>query len=326
MTIASKRRALLIAAAAFGGVPIRALAQQPPARPIRWIVPYPAGGGSDFFARTVGAQMAQQMGQPVVIDNKPGAATIVGAQELAKAPNDGSTVMSADNGTLVFNAALYRKLPYDPQRDLLPVGLMARFPLILVANPAAGFRSAGDFVRTAMAQPGKLSYASPGAGSPHNLAMELVKQRTGTFVVHIPYRGAAPAVQDVLGNQVPLMVIDTAVGLPHIRSGKLVPLGVLAKQRLEALPQAPTLQEQGIGDTEVFAWQAMVVPAATPRETVNALWTQLQRALTTADVAKKLQEFGLQVTPAGPDEAAAYIRTEIDRWHALIRQRGLVLE
>jgi len=165
-----------------------------------------------------------------------------------------------------------------------------------------------------------------GAGSPHHLAMELIKQRTQTYIVHVPYRGAAPAVQDVLGNQVPVMVIDTAVGLPHIRAGKLVPLGVLSRQRLAALPDVSTLEQQGVKDTEVYAWQGMIVPAGTPRELVVRLNAELVKALNVPDVAGKLRDFGLEPTPSTPEQMGAYIQSEITRWHALIRERKLTLE
>ena len=289
------RRRVLATAAAVTLLPSSAIfAQTYPAKPVRWIVPYPPGGGSDFLARTVGAQMEKQLGQPLVIENRPGAATMIGAEAVARGTADGYTLLSGDNGTFVFNTALYKKVPYDPAKDFAPVGLMARFPLIVVANPSTGFKTMRDLVDAAKKEPGKLSYASVGAGSPHHLAMELIKDRTGAFIVHIPYRGAAPAVQDVLGNQLPVMVIDTAVGLPHIRAGKLVPLGVLSRQRLAALPNVPTLEEQGIRDTEVYAWQGMAVPAATPREVTAKLTTELNRAITTPEVTRKLQEFGLE--------------------------------
>ena len=316
----------LLAAGALAALPRLHAQTTFPTRPIKWIVPYPAGGGSDFLARTVGEQLQKQMGQPVVIENRPGAATMIGAEAVARAQADGYTVLSADNGTLVFNTALYRKVPYDPLKDFAPVGLMARFPLILVANPATGYKNASDFVAAAKARPGQLSYASVGAGSPHHLAMELVKQQTDLYVLHIPYRGAAPAVQDVLGNQVPLMVIDTAVGLPHVRSGKLVALGVLTRQRLPALPNVPTLEEQGIRETEVYAWQGMVVPAATPRDIVMRLSNELSRAISAPEVSRKLQDFGLESTPSTPEQMAAFVKTETERWHALIKRRGLTLE
>ncbi len=321
------RRRLLATTAAVALLPHAAgRAQAYPSKPVRWIVPYPAGGGSDFLARSVAAQLEKQLGQPLVVENRPGAATMIGAEAVARAPADGYTLLSGDNGTFVFNTALYKKVPYDPLKDFAPIGLMARFPLIVVANPTAGWKTMRDLVDASKKQPGKLSYASVGAGSPHHLAMELIKDRTGAFIVHIPYRGAAPAVQDVLGNQLPVMVIDTAVGLPHIRSAKLVPLGVLSRQRLAALPNVPTLEEQGIRDTEVYAWQGMVVPAATPREITSRLTTELSRAINTPDVTRRLQEFGLEPIPGSAEQMAVYIRSETARWHALIRQRGLTLD
>lgn len=320
------RRRLLLSVPALAAAPLAARAQSWPTRPVRWVVPYPAGGGSDFLARTLGAQLEKQLGQPIVVENRPGAATMIGAEAVAKAAPDGYTLLSADNGTLVFNTALYRKVPYDPVKDFAPVGLMARFPLILVTNTNTGYKTARDLVAAAKQRPGWLSYASAGAGSPHHLAMELFKYKSGAFIVHIPYRGAAPAVQDVLGNQVPVMVIDTAVGLQHIRAGKLVPLGVFSPKRLAALPNVPTLEEQGIGDTEVYAWQGMVVPAATPRELTARLSTELGRAIAVPEVTRKLQDFGLEPIPGSAEQMAQYVRSETARWHALIRERNLTLD
>jgi tripartite-type tricarboxylate transporter receptor subunit TctC len=319
-----RRRLLCAGAVALAIRPVTAQAY--PSRPVRWIVPYPAGGGSDFLARTLGAQLEKQLAQPFVVENRPGAATMIGAEAAARATADGYTLLTADNGTLVFNTALYRKVPYDPVKDFAPVALMARFPLILAANPSAGFKSATDLIAAAKREPGRLSYASAGAGSPHHLAMELLKQRSGAFIVHIPYRGAAPAVQDVLGNQVPVLVIDTAVGLPHLRSGKLVALGVFSRQRLPTLPNVATLEEQGLRDTEVHAWQGMVVPAATPRDVVVRLSTEVNRALASADVAGKLQEFGLEPLGGTPEQMANFVKSETARWHGLIQARGLKLD
>jgi tripartite-type tricarboxylate transporter receptor subunit TctC len=323
----AQRRVLLLAASAapFALLPAAARAQAFPNKPIRWIVPYPPGGGSDFLARTVGAQLSTQLGQPVVIENRPGAATAIGAQEVQRAAADGYTVGSADNATLVFNSALYPKLSYDPAQ-LAPLGLMARFPLILVTHPSLGFKTARELFEAARKAPGKFSYASVGAGSPHHLAFELLKERTQTFIVHVPYRGAAPAVQDVLGNQVPMMMIDTAVGLPHIRAGRLVPLGVASKARLASLPDVPTFEEQGIKDTEMFAWQGLVAPQGLPADISARLSGELQKALAVPEVARKLTDFGLEVTPSTPQQMASYMQAEIQRWHALIKARGLRLE
>ncbi len=195
-----------------------------PAKPIRWLVPYAAGGGSDFLARTIGQKLSAQVGQPVLVDNKPGGNTALAAAETARAPADGYTVLSADNGTLVFNPALYTTLTYSPTKDLAPVTLMGRFPMILVVGSGSDATSAKDFI--AKAKPGGFNYASAGAGSPHHLAMELLKVEAGLFMVHVPYRGAAPALADVVGGQVPAMMVDLAAGSGFIKGGKVKALAV----------------------------------------------------------------------------------------------------
>jgi tripartite-type tricarboxylate transporter receptor subunit TctC len=222
--VTATRRTLLCTSAALsallGLMPVAAQAQAWPNKPVRWVVAYPAGGGSDFLARQLAPQLGKQLGQTIVIDNRPGAAGMIGTDNAAKSPPDGYTIVTGDNGAMVFHSAMYRRVPYDPQ-DLMPIGFMARFPLILAVNPASGFTSAKQLIEELKKYPGKYSYASPGVGSPHHLAMELFKDRTNTFVVHVPYRGTAMAVQDVIGGQVPMMVLDTAAGLPQIKAGKI---------------------------------------------------------------------------------------------------------
>ncbi|MBC7500895.1 MAG: tripartite tricarboxylate transporter substrate binding protein, partial [Herminiimonas sp.] len=188
----------LLAAGVLSMAGSLAIAQSYPVRNVKWIVPYPPGGGSDVIARTIGAQLSKQLAQPVIIDNRPGAATMIGADAAARSPADGYTIFSGDNGTYVFNSALYKKMSYDPQKDFAPVTLIARFPLVLVVNPNAGFKNAQDLIAQVRRAPGKFNYASGGAGSPHHLAMEMIKQKADAYIVHIPYRGAAPALQDVL--------------------------------------------------------------------------------------------------------------------------------
>ena len=203
--------------------------------------------------------MGKQMGQTIVIDNRPGAAGIIGTEVASKAPGDGYTLLTGDNGAMVFHTALYKSLPYNPA-DFVPIGFMASFPLILVVNPNAGFANAAQFLEAVKRNPGKYSYASPGAGSPHHLAMELLKQRTGSFIVHVPYRGTAPAMQDVMSGQVPIMVVDTAAGLAQIRSGKLKALAVLSKHRIALLPDVPTLSEVGGPRAEGLRGQRLARP------------------------------------------------------------------
>lgn len=318
-------RGALVAVLALLASTTPAPAADYPDRPLRWVVAYPAGGGSDFLARTVAVRLSAQLGQPIVIDNRPGAATIIGAQQAALAPGDGYTIFTADNGSLIFNPALYVKLPYKVA-DFAPIGLMARFPLILVSTPGSGFATVQAMIAAATADPTKVAFASPGAGGPHHLAMELLKARAGFEAQHIAYKGAAPAVQDVLSGQVPVMMLDTATALPHLAAGKLKALAVASSARLPRLPDVPTFKELGYGGVEVHAWQGLVVPAATPRSIRDRLTRELQSALADAEVRKALTDFGLEITPSDGESMAAYTDAETTLWHGLIRQRGLKLD
>jgi tripartite-type tricarboxylate transporter receptor subunit TctC len=324
MSLFLTRRALgAFALAALA--PLAAQAQTWPSKPIRWVVAYPAGGGSDFLARQLAPQLGKQLGQNIVIDNRPGAAGIIGTDNAAKSPPDGYTIVTGDNGAMVFHEAMYKKIPYSPT-DLAPVGFMARFPLIVAVNPSAGFSDARQWLDALKQNPGKFSYASPGIGSPHHLAMELLKSRTQTFVVHVPYRGTAMAVQDVIAGQVPMMVLDTAAGLPQIRSGKVKALAVMSKKRIAALPDVPTLDELGVKDFEVTAWQGLFVPKGTPADIVARLTTEMNKAIATPEVKAKLEDFGLEVLPSDGPALASFIQKETAFWHALIKERKLSAE
>ena len=319
------RRALAGLALAAALSPSFTQAQAWPAKPIRWVVAYPAGGGSDFLARQLAPQLGKQLGQALVIDNRPGAAGIIGTDNAAKSPPDGYTIVTGDNGAMVFHEAMYRKIPYAPG-DLAPVGFMARFPLIIAVNPNAGFASGRQLLDDLKKNPGKFSYASPGIGSPHHLAMELLKSRTQSFVVHVPYRATALAVQDVIAGQVPMMVLDTAAGLPQIRAGKVKALAVMSKKRIAALPDVPTLDELGVKDFEVAAWQGLFVPKGTPADIVGRLTSEMNKAITTPEVKAKLEDFGLEVLPGDGPALASFIQKETAFWHALIKERKLSAE
>ena len=324
----SHRAPLLLAGFLFVAAclaPLAARAQAWPNKPLRWVVAYPAGGGSDFLARQLAPQLGKQLGQTIVIDNRPGAAGMIGTDNAAKSPPDGYTLLTGDNGAMVFHTAMYKKVPYDPQ-DFAPVGFMARFPLILAVNPSAGFTSARQLIDEVKKSPGKYSYASPGIGSPHHLAMELLKDRAGLFVVHVPYRGTAMAVQDVIGGQVPMMVLDTAAGLPQINAGKVKALAVMSKKRLPSLPDVPTLDEIGVKGFEVGAWQGLFVPKGTPTDIVARLSTEMNKAITTPEVRARLEEFGLEVAPTDGPALASFVKQETAFWHALIKQRHLSAE
>jgi tripartite-type tricarboxylate transporter receptor subunit TctC len=325
-----QRRTLLAATALAPLAPLAARAADAwPSRPIRWIVAYPAGGGSDFLARQLAPQMGKQLGTTFVVDNRPGAAGIIGTDAAAKSPGDGYTILTGDNGAMVFHTALYKTLPYNP-KDFVPLGFMASFPLILAVNPQSGFTSARQFLDAVRKNPGKYSYASPGPGSPHHLAMELLKQRTGSFIVHVPYRGTAPALQDVVSGQVPIIVVDTAAGLPMIRSGKLKALAVLTKQRIAALPDVPTLSEvgpdRGLKDFEALAWQGLFAPKGTPPEIANRLSAEMRKAIEVPEVKAQLENFGLDVAPTDGPALAAFIDRETVFWHKLIAERHLTID
>ncbi|PZQ78446.1 MAG: ABC transporter substrate-binding protein [Variovorax paradoxus] len=304
-----------------------ALAQPYPAKPIRLIVPYAAGGGTDFFARTVGQKLAEGLGQPVIIDNKPGAATIIGGDAAAKASADGYTALVADSTTLAVNPSLYKKLPFDPAKDLQPVTLTARFAMLLVVNPAASkANSVKDLIDEARMAQGKMSYASVGAGTTHHLTMELFLQRAGVKMNHIPYRGAGPAIQDVAGGQVPVMFVDLAAGTPMIKAGKLKVLGVASSRRIAPLPDVPTLAEQGVSDFEAWAWQGLAVPAGTPKEIVARLNKEYAKAIADPAIHKKLVEAGVEPLATTVEEMAAYVKSETAKWAQVVRQAAINVE
>ena len=303
-----------------------AQAQTFPSKPIRWVVPYAAGGGSDFLARSISQVMSTQIGQSILVDNKPGGNTAIGASEVARAAPDGYTVLSADNGTLVYNPVLYKTLSYSPTKDLAPVTLMGRFPMILVVGPGISVKDAKDFIAQAKAKPGGLNYASAGAGSPHHLAMELLKSEAGLFMVHAPYRGAAPALADVAGGQVPAMMVDLAAGAGFIKGGKVKALAVANATRLPQLPDVPTFAELGYKNVEAAALVGMVVPAATPPEVIVALNKQVVAAINDPAVHKRLEDFGVEPVGNTPAQFAELLRTETVRWQKLIRDLKITLD
>jgi tripartite-type tricarboxylate transporter receptor subunit TctC len=324
--LAVRALAVLSLAVVTGLAATAASAQNYPAKPIRWIVPYAAGGGSDFLARTVAQTLSAQAGQPVLVDNKPGGNTALAAAETARAPADGYTVLSADNGTLVFNPALYKSLSYSPTKDLVPVTLMGKFPMILVVGANSGFATAKDFIAQAKAKPGAINYASAGAGSPHHLAMELLKVEAGLFMVHVPYRGAAPALADVVGGQLPAMMVDLAAGAGFIKGGKVRALAVANPTRLPQLPDVPTFAELGYRNVEAAALVGVVVPTATPPEVVNTLNRQLVAAINEPSVRTRMTDFGVEPVGSTPAQYAALLKSETVRWHKLIRDLKITLD
>lgn len=319
---ASLRRLLAVLALASTA----ASAQTWPARPIEWVVPYPAGGGSDVVARALTEAMGQALGQPLIVNNKPGAATNIGADYVAHAKPDGYTVLTGDTATLAANPALYTKLSYSAEKDLAPIGLLARFPMILVVNPTVPAKNLAEFTAWAKTQKGGVSYATPGAGSPHHLATELFRGKTGLNLVHVPYRGAAPAVQDVAGGQVPFMFVDTASGMGFINAGRLRAIAIASPQRVKNFETIPTLDEQGLKGFEAYAWQGLAAPAGTPDSVIAKLNKTLVDALNSTPVKARFQVLGLEPTPSTPAQMASYAKAEREKWAQVIRASGIKLD
>lgn len=297
-----------------------------PEKPIEWVVPYNAGGGSDVVARVVSEPMSKTLGQSIVILNKPGAATNIGADYVARAKADGYTILTADTATLAANPFLYKKLTYNVEKDFDTIGLMARFPLILVVNPKIPAKNLKEFMAWAKSQPQGVNYGSPGTGSPHHLATELFKMDTGLKLTHVPYKGAAPAVQDVMGGQVPFMFVDTAGGYQYIEAGKLVAIGVASPQRVPGFDKIPTLAEQGLKGFEAYAWQGIVAPDGTPKEAIDKLNKALNDALASPQVKERFKTLGLEAIPSSPQEMADYAKSEREKWGKVIKANHLTLD
>lgn len=298
-----------------------------PSQPIRWIVPYPAGGGTDVLARNLAEAMQPALPQPIVIDNRPGASTNIGVGVLLQSKPDGYTIMQAENAALLFNEHMFKKLPYKPDTDFTYIGTIGRFPVALVVNPSFPARNLTEFVAQAKAQGDKLSYASPGNGSPHHVAMELFKQTAGVnSMVHVPYKGAAPAMQDLIGGQIPVMMLDLASGMQMMKTGKVRVLAVAMPKRAEALPDVPTFAELGMKDVNAFAFHGLIGPAGMPSDVVARLNTELNKAMQNPKVQKQFAEFGFEALPGTPKDFQTAARSESARWGKVIKAANIQLD
>lgn len=318
------RRPLILALLSAVAAPAALAAY--PEKPVEWVVPYPAGGGADVVARTLAEAMGKSLGQTLIVNNKPGAATNIGADYAAKAKADGQVILTADTATLAANPWLYTKISYKAEQDLAPVGLIARFPMLLVVNPSVPVKTYKEFLAWAARQDGGINYASPGAGSPHHLATELLREQTRLKLTHIPYRGAAPAVQDVVGGQVPFMFVDTAAGYPHIISGKLRAIAVASPARIKTFADVPTFAEQGLAGFEAYAWQGLTVPAGTPAPVIATLNKSLQEALNSTAVKARFQVLGLEALGGTPEQMRAYWKQELAKWGQVIKAANIKLD
>ena len=315
--------ALLGAGLTVGGWPTVALAQSGTAQgPLKLIVPFTPGTGIDLIARTLGPQLAQKLNRPVVVENRVGASGNIGTEAVVRAAPDGATLLVSVN-TLVMNRALYPGLSFDPVKDLAPVSLTSWGQLLLVTHPNSGYRTAGELVAAAHRLPGRINYASPGVGTPHHLSMELFKNTAKVFLTHIPYRGTGPAVTDLLGGQVDAMFLPIHVALPHIRSGRLVALGIGSDKRHPLLPELPTLAEAKAGNVNVDMWYGVFAPKGTPAEIVNLYNREINQLLTGEDVKKAFLSQGMDPSGSTPQAFGQLVERDANRWARLIKDQGI---
>jgi tripartite-type tricarboxylate transporter receptor subunit TctC len=301
-------------------------AQAWPARPVRIVVPFVAGGSSDIVARSVGARMQANIGQTVVVENRPGANGAIAAEYVMRSPPDGYTLMVGSIGTFAINAALQPRLSYDPLKDLEPLTLAVTTPNVLVASPSLPVSDLKGLIDYARRNPGRLSYASSGTGSSDHLSAELFKLQTNTFGVHIPYRGGAAAMADLMGGNVDASFQNMGAAVPHIRAGRLKALAVTSEARRPQLPDTPTMIEQGVPGFVVTSWQAFMGPRGMPREIISRLHAELVAALNHAEVRSRFAQQGFDVVANRPEEYGEFQRREIERWREVVRRKGLTPE
>ncbi len=330
-TSSTTRRRLQLAALAAAASTVvagflpAAHAQAYPSRPIRFIVPYPAGGGTDIVARLIAAKMTTSMGQTVVVDNKPGASTVIGTDMLAKAPADGYT-FSLVTDSHAANPTFFPKLPYDSVKDFEPVTQLVFVPLVLVANPSLNVKTVPELIAAAKAKPGKINYASIGNGSPHQIAMEWLKSMAGISMTHIPYKGVAPALTDLVAGQVDVMFTGTSSASPYVKAGRLNALAVSSAKRQGAFPGTPSVAEAALPEFDFMTWYGTVLPAGTPRNIVMRLNQEITAALNQPDVKEKLAGLGVEGAPSSPEAFSAFIKTEAQKLEKIVKATGVKAE
>jgi len=303
-----------------------ACAQGYPSKPVRLIVPYPPGGGTDIFARLVGAKLSEALGQPFVIEQRPGAAGVIGADVAAKAAPDGYTIVIGQASNLAINVSLMKKLPYDPVRDFAPITRVAMSPNLLVVHPSLPVRSVKDLVALAKARPGAINYASAGSGSPGHLAAEYFRKIAGIDVVHIPYKGATPAMLDVIAGHVSYYFTSPVSAQPFVAAGRLRQVAVTSAKRFPPLPDVPAIAESGYRDIDMVAWWGLLAPAGTPADIINRLHGPAVKALNAPDLKERLAGQGAMVYTDTPAEFGAYIKSEIANWAKIVAASGAHLD
>lgn len=319
------RRTFLMGTATVLAAP-SAFAQGYPNRPIHLIVPYPAGGGTDFFARLVATPMGQTLGQQIVVENRPGAGTNIGAESVARAQPDGYTFLLGDTATYAANKSLYSKLNYDSEKDFAPITLTGRFAVVLLVNTdKLKVNSVKELIAEAKKAPGKIDYASVGVGSPFHLAAELFAQSAGIKLNHVPYRGAAPAIQDLVGGQIGMMFVDFATARGQLNNKQLKAIAVASPGEFYGLPGVPPVSKDVPG-YEAWAWQGFVLPAKTPAEIVGKIHDAYVKAVTNPEIKQKLIGAGIDPLQSTPAEMAAYMKSESDKWAKVIKSANIKIE
>jgi tripartite-type tricarboxylate transporter receptor subunit TctC len=317
----SLKAALSVAlAAATFALPVAA--QTYPSKPVKIVVGYAAGGAVDIVARTVGQSLATSTGQPFIVENKPGAGTNIAVKAVIDAAPDGYTLMLAANA-LAANMALYQPAPFDAERDLVPISLVGRVPVVIAANPSVPYATIAKLIEAAKAKPGGIAFASPGNGSTPHMAIELFAHAAGISLQHIPYRGGSQAITDVIGGQVPLVAVNALEALPHFKSGKLKVLAVLSPNRSSIFPDVPTIAESGYAGFEASVWYGFVAPAATPKPIVARLHAEVQKALQSPEVRERMTSVGGEVVPGSSEQLGALIRSERVRYEKLVRDANI---
>ncbi len=321
------RAALWLAATLAALTPQAAAAADAyPAKPIRFVVAFPPGGGTDIIARSIAQKLAERFAQQVVVDNRPGAGGNIGTDIVAKSAPDGYTILMGSAGPLAINASLFAEMPFDPIKDLAPVTLAASTPNVLVVHPSLPARTVKELIALARARPGEINFASSGHGTPAHLAGELFNSMAGVKLVHVPYKGAAPALADLLGGQVQLMFSTMPPALPHVKDGKLRALAVTSRKRSPAAPDLPTLDEAALAGFEANTWHGVVVPAGTPVPIIARLNREIVAILHLPEVVERLSGQGAEAVGSTPAEFAAYIGSESVKWAKVVRESGAKAE
>ena len=321
-SVITRSLAVVLAAAVGGPCP----AQSWPQKPVRIIVPFPPGGGLDLYARMVAEKMQESVGQQMIVENRGGASGMIGADAVAKAAPDGYTVLFSTAAEISINQSLYRKMSYDPVRDLAPASYAAHAALLLSVHPSLPARSVRQLVELAKAKPGQLAYASAGTGSVHHLTGELLKTITRIDIIHVPYKGAGPAVIDMMGGQVSMGFSALPSSLPYARAGKLRPLAVTSAKRSEAAPDIPSFVELGFREIDVVSWYGVLAPARTPADILARLSKEVNAASSRPDIKAKLLGQGIEVIGTTPDQFAQFIQSEVARYAKIIHESGAKLE